>query len=408
MARGVRATFASLLCLVALCFACRRHRPSGPAYPRYWLHAVDAPGLAPGADLLLVELLPDGRVRSVTGGIPFEAPLPTELSSKPKWERGLALHVSRATDLHYLRPDGPLLGRVLPGTLVSVASPNPLERESVGVALWNGEIAYVEAAALGVTAPPKASWTPPPGARSALSPVLAFVDDGERSHDFTFASCEPVFLAPGTYRATQYHRGFEVSARVTDVPLPVHFTSTECPATALTALPSEMPSGFTRIDEKAGDAVAETLRLRGSFSWLRANASGAACESWRFHPRSESTGELVRDGAPQLTHPVTFRRAFPGHPATLFLGSIELDHHSVFKCDCSIEYLVVGAGFGEVAMMARRLPAQSVAYVSGEAERWFLSPGACETARAGTEKTLDTDPAKAWTLGFHAYESAEP
>lgn len=167
--RRMRASAWSLLLILLLSLACRRGRVAGPSHPRYWLHTVDAPGLVGGGDLLLVELLPEGRLRSVEPGRPFEGRLSPELATTPKWGRGLALYVQRAADLHYLRPDGPLVGRVLPGALVSLTGPLPRDGEAVGVALPAGGIGYVEAAALGVPALPVASWTPPPKARSALS-----------------------------------------------------------------------------------------------------------------------------------------------------------------------------------------------------------------------------------------------
>ncbi|MBK7396754.1 MAG: hypothetical protein IPJ34_10745 [Myxococcales bacterium] len=414
----------SLLLILLLSLACRRGPVAPSSHPRYWLHTVDAPGLVGGGDLLLVELLPEGRLRSVEPGRPFEGRLPPELATTPKWGRGLALYVQRAADLHYLRPDGPLVGRVLPGALVSLAGPLPRDSQAVGVALPAGGIGYVDAAALGVPALPETSWTPPPGARSALSPVQATVEDKDGGDSLYFASCEPVFI-DGTRLATQHLGGFELRARVTSLPLPVAFSSTTCPATALTsnesggwwvwsgtrrraAPSSDRPPGFVRIDDAAGDVVSEALRRKGSFSWLREQGSGVACEAWRFHAQSDSTGELVRESDPRLSHPIAFRRAFPEHPATLFVGSLELDHHSFFKCDCSVEYSIVGAKDGEVAMLARPLPIQAIAYVPGEAERWFLSADACEKARKQTEETLARDPAKAASLGFHAYELAEP
>ncbi len=405
---------AGLLCLLVLSLACRRDRVGRTSHPRYWLHTADAPGLVGGEDLLLVERLPDGRLRSVVPGRPFEGRLPPELSTEAKWGRGLALYAQRAAELH-LRPGGPRIGRVLPGALVSLAVH---EGAMVRVALPGSGIGYVDATALGVSALPETSWTPPPHARSTLAPVLSSVEA------FGFAPCEPLFVDE-TRVATQHVRGFELRAPVTSAPPIVDFTSTSCAATALTrnesggwwiwsgtrrrvAPSSDRPPRFDPIDDRAGDVVSETLSHKGAFSWLREKGSGVTCEAWRFHAHPDATGELVREGDARMTHPVTFRRAFPGHPATLFVGSLELDHHSFFKCDCSVEYSIVGAKDGEVAMMARPLPAQAMGYVSGEAERWFLTADACEKARKQTEETLARDPARATLLGLHASERAEP
>lgn len=155
-------------------------------YPRYWLHGVDASGLSQPTDLLLVELLPDGRLRSVVPGRSWEGRLSAEMSSKPSWERGLALYVQRSTDLHYLRAEGPVVGRVLPGTLVSVAIPAPGEKEAA-VALWNGDTGYIDASVLAITAAPKASWTPPVGALSVLGPARSYVEDPGHSGFLDFA-----------------------------------------------------------------------------------------------------------------------------------------------------------------------------------------------------------------------------
>lgn len=411
-----------LLGLVILSLACRRERLVVKAtYPRYWLHGVDASGLAQPTDLLLVELLPDGRLRSVVPGRPWEGRLPDEVSSKPTWGHGLALYVNRTTDFHYGRPEGPLLGRVLAGTLVSVAIAAPAAKE-VAVALWNDQRAYVDATALGITVPPVANWTPPPGARSALGRVQSFGNDapGTATDYFELAACEPIFVGPN-YQGTQFVRGFEVRAHLTGTPMTVDFESTRCPAKALTwnddggywiwsggarhPQPStELPVGFARIDDKAADVVADTLRRQGSFVWLHDTLSGITCDSWHFHARSDSTGELVRDSDPRETHALTFRKAFPDHPATLFLNTLESEHHWAFKCDCSVEYSVVGTQPGEVAMLARPLPTKPIGYVPGEAERWFLSAQACETARKKIADSLASDPTKAASVGFHADE----
>jgi hypothetical protein len=96
--------------------------------PRYWLRdteLLDGPGGRAERSVdapILVELSPDGRVRRAGEAATWLGYVPDALLRTPELERGLMLYAQRIGDLHLYSPSGPVVGRLHPGAVVTVAS----------------------------------------------------------------------------------------------------------------------------------------------------------------------------------------------------------------------------------------------------------------------------------------------
>ena len=125
--------------LVWLCFAlgigCRGNRAPpappdtrpGEALRRYWLRdaeLLDSPGGRAVRTVdapILIELSQDGGVRKADGTGMWLGYLPEALLQTPEPGHGLMLYAQRVGELHLDSPSGPVIGRLHPGAVVTVA-----------------------------------------------------------------------------------------------------------------------------------------------------------------------------------------------------------------------------------------------------------------------------------------------
>ena len=432
-------SLALLLAALASCRRSGRRERAAPDRPRYWLRNTWLLDGHQGATtievrgLVLVEAFPDGRVRSVLSEQPIDGYLPNDLRRTPVWGTGLARYATRTTEMYLARPDGPVLGLIHAGALVSVGADESVDGalRRVPVALWSGRVVYVDAAALGTSVTIPASLPSPPRARSSRFPgtTVWVRDEVTRSEIFIdTARCRDFFVDDGLV-LTQFVDGFELRGHASAFYSPREYESVRCPAHAVfTTAGDEMrlmapratdvfgessqiqvvPQGYVALAALSMEPLAEALRREGEIYWLRYTKEGAECAGWKFAKTTTNplAGSLTSLSDPTFQHDATYRRPSDG-PARLHLSSLKRDGHDFLKCDCSYEYTVVGAKAGEVTMMGRSLPPHTIAYDPGEAERWFLSKESCRDALASLIETMAREPAAAAMLGFHAYTSPE-
>jgi len=184
-----------------------------------------------------------------------------------------------------------------------------------------------------------------------------------------------------------------------------------------------IPAGYRRLELPAPDPLAAAIEHGGSVYWLRLTEKGPVCDQWRFaldrraagqrdSPRLD--GRLVRqelyvdyDGKKKrASHPMHYQPASDGKPAELHLETLQFDGRQMFKCDCEYHYTLLHAEAGELELMGRPLPENVVAYDPRDAERWFLSPKQCETARVEVARTIEEDGTMAPRVGLHAVVSS--
>lgn len=420
----------TILALALILGACRRRshvvgQASAPG-ERYWLHAADAPGNPPEGGIFLVEVLADGRVRSVSPERPFTTRLDEDPSVRPRWRRGLSRFAQRSVELHLQQPRGPVVGSIHAGTLVEVATKADPETGRVAVALWNNDAAYIDADALGVAPIPlQHEWAPPRHLRSTLDPAGGLNGSDE---PYTLQPCEKVYLDDDGTHGVQTFAGFELRVRLYPWYTPVEYQATECPARAITRggdgllslwsryggtygplpLTGPIPSEFSLIEPRAAEgAIERTLAAKGTFYWLKYLDGHVVCDPWRFLPSGEAIGMLVSESDLRLARTFSFEGTFGRRLGEIHLGTLMKDHRSVMKCNCAYRYSVVGGAGEELAVIARPLPADAVSYAPGEAERWFVTAPSCEVARSAVAASLDSLPSSAAELGFHAYSHAE-
>jgi hypothetical protein len=446
-------------CAVAACSK-RRSDPTNTAATRvlgrYWLTNTELRSDGTGGKGFtvtaptLVELLPNGRVRSIPNTVPrFEGLLPPEVLQEPQTGRGLMLYAQRVGDIHWRSPEGLLYGRLHPGAFVSVIPTDRLVIRIGGLPFGHEPgpfVVYVDREVLGTepreTAPPKA----PADTRAVRWPfgVMGWIADPDVIHiqvAWTAIRCEDVWVSRDLTRVSQYIRGVEAigiadnvvtrspAIQLHDYPCPAHFiaqhgsqlmwTETdnpEKPAEPRTV--QRIPDGFRTFELPASDPLGHAIEQGASLYWLTDDGSGPKCDEWSFrlkglrhgangHPRR--AGRLVRrvkwDG--EITwFPMTYLPSEDRRPAVLHLGTVELSGGGTLKCECVSDYAILRADDGELEVIARSLPEGLVAYDPAEAERWFLSPAKCEAARSAAAQALERDGSIAPRLGFHAVINA--
>lgn len=301
---------------------------------RFWIRRaalLDAPGGQPQRAVegpALVELLPGGRVRSVSGAAEgIDGYLPPTLLATPSAEEGLALYAQRAGDLHLDAPGGPVIGRLQPGAFVGVA---PRGDGHLLVAMpgfrvsWSKEsgpvLAFADRDLLGPT----------------LAPLRPALPEGRRFRDYPnlplwaqpypsgtpFAStlCGDfwsVVEEAGTTRISQVHAGVELLGWLdSSVPqsrgpsrctlrlayrrgerLLVTGGTTEADAIEVPSV----PDGFVHADLPVEDPMAALMSRGGSVHWVVETERGPVCDAWRFEgvrrrPPDEREGGPLLEG----------------------------------------------------------------------------------------------------------------
>lgn len=415
-------------------------------FPRYWLRdtpILDKPRGTKTHDIagpVLVELLPDGRVRSPPGAKKaFEGYLPESLRHLPgEYGKGLLLYAQRAANLHIDRPSGPKAGVVYRGAFVTVAPSND-SQVLVGLPGFfrnkRPMVAFVDGSALGTASHELVLPKHAEKGKSYLGrPCTLWVGHSERPAEISTSSCIDLWVSFESRTASQRVGGVElrgVCSGLDDVdgPRPSRaFLSLDCPAHAVSWAGSELrlhgetsragtpaavaaiPNGYQRVEPPDPDPLAEAIREGRSVWWLvereiSANRIDVTCEPWRFEP-SDCSEPRILEG--RLIAPKPWRGRKPHYPFAYYPSNaveparLHLDYlvQSPYGTLRKYDYKLLRAAGDVLDMMGRPIPPRIVAYDPGEPERWFLTGSACEAARTSAIAALTQDPAESTRLGF--------
>jgi hypothetical protein len=417
---------------------------------RYWLShsaVLSTPGGNPSAQIdapVLVDLWPDGRVKSLAGSSPiFDGFLPEDVRTDPQSDRGLMLIAQTEVELHWGAPDGALAGHLYPGARVSVI-PGTSPSTRVGnlpFAIARDQALFAERAKLGVT--PHVWQTPHHVApvRAVQLPgltgwVKSNAPDRTEEAGFTMHRCRDTLVLPDRAQLAQYVRGVELfgidSDRVNEhFPGANFYESLDCPAHVVSEdgarllwndpdseLPrvaiERPPEHYRRMEPAASERLEHALRGGRSLYWLLRNEDGIVCDEWQFtrarpaDPGATLSARLRRrkrfqwGAAQNVSFSVTYSPGKGRAPAVLKLDSPAFNGQPALRCACSYQYKLLAAHGEELTMMGRPLPDTFVAYDPREAERWFLSEDACQSARAEVSSALERDATSTTRVGLHA------
>ena len=454
---GGRTPLRGLVVAVALCSACDPSPKADPVVapiaeelPRYWLQATTLLASPGGKQThqvhgpVLVELGPDGRVRSLPGAEhPFEGYLPETLLFLPgEYGHGLLLYAQRETELRVDRPSGPRAGLLHPGAFVTVA-PGDDTHALIGLPEFvehdQPMVAFVERSALGAT---PVELVPKRNEKGKTVLGYSFqlrLGKGDRS--VSTLNCRDVLLHFDSVSASQYVAGVEIRGATVDSGsfdyAPSRpYLSLLCPANTVFRIGSELrlpglldkgapksvviekaPQGYRQVTLPDPDPLAVAIEQGASIWWLVEEQSfagrvGVWCERWTFD-RSARGGDALEGrlvGPRPLREPLAERDVVPYYPFSYRRSSgtaparLHLEHivPNLWRCLCDFDYALLGAIGDELHVMGRPITEPPVAYDPGEAERWFLTRSACEAVRDEAVAELERDPAQATRIGFRA------
>ncbi|HVJ21024.1 MAG TPA: hypothetical protein VM686_36690 [Polyangiaceae bacterium] len=438
--------FCSLVLI--LMFGCERNVGSGESAPaatnepapRYWLWNVvllQTPNGPPGFSVTsprLIELLENGRVRSLEGKPSLEGFLPRKLLEEPGEGAGLMLYVQQAGELALDKPTGAILGKLHPGAFVSVV-PGRAERVRVGNLPFKNAsrpiVAYARSDSLGTTQRQPMAYKPA-RFRSVLfqGSFSGWLSGSRDTAEWSTLPCRDVWISQNESVLSQYAAGVEMIGANLDRISPHAFASSvearQCPAHAAFRRGADLmwngqdwpdtpirvdraPAGYEPLAPPADDVVRGLMTPGRSFYWLIDSEKGVRCDEWKLTRFAQRAGRLTRtervedaDSRSVASYPLEYTPAAEGKPAALHFKTLELDGKVALKCDCELHYQIVRADSKELLVLGRELPEQAVAYDPTQAERWFLSRDACQAASQEVSAKLASDGTLATHLGLHA------
>ena len=275
---------------------------------RFWMRArAREDARAPEKDAkVLVELSVDGRVHAVSAAADLvESTVRLDVPSEGE---GLMLYAQQTADIHLGTADGPVIGRIHRGALVSVVPADeqfamavPGFRNSGAMGADVPLVALVRADALG---PAKQTLTPPTLEGRLVedfppnAPLWAV--QGEPA-PFAKTLCGDIRVmsdGPAWSRVSQYHAGVELVGWY-DHPIEVERGPMRCTRRLViqeegglvltggetsadrTAIDA-VPAGFVRDDHGGDDRLAEHMTKGRSVYWLTRAGTNAICSEWTF------------------------------------------------------------------------------------------------------------------------------
>ncbi len=350
----------------------------------------------------LVERLPDARVRS-------------RVDEEPRlladWERlwpstmqGLGLFAQSRLDLHLGSIEGPIIGYALPGAYLPIIEPGPRVTQVVLPYYSQTQVAgppppiraFVESGALGLLDTGETS-APPESTDYAdyLLPLSAVPD----ATFFGETLCGPIHVEgrEGTnLRITQVRDRVRISGWYSG-PLPRARGTNRCPRQfrSVSALDRQvLPPGYVRVDIALKDPLANLVRRGGRLYWLvEHDDDELACDELRVVPRAADKGEIRRSVTVDnqrviLSQKFEYAAPTEGRQSSIFLQRIELlgdrtapgSAPGIAWCgDGSEVYYVVAASADSVSLFPGLRGGVS-GYHPDDAERWYLTQAACESA----------------------------
>ena len=321
----------------------------------------------------------------------------------------------RRAELRWRRPNGPLLGVLHVGARVKVAPSEGAWARVSGLpfAGEHGEItAYAERAALGTEPRVSRPFEPAGKGRSKrLPPVTGWLDDPEEPQHGSRAAwlgldCHDSFVGDGNLR--QYEAGVELIARDLD-------NLADRPSVIQEMLRCVARAGSVPLTAVASDPLADLIAAGASVHWLHeapfegAQPGALVCDEWRFSRTPPNRGRLTRrqrfEGA-VASLPFEYRPTSEQGRATLAFATLEFNRQLALRCECPVDYTLLAASPSVLTLTGHPLPPGATSFDPADAERWFLSAEACESARAEASKMIERDGSVATTLGLHAVSGA--
>jgi hypothetical protein len=421
--------------------------------PRLWLRGTAVLEAPAGKEIFraaaptLVELMPDDRIRSLPGAAtPFVGFLSSDARDKPSDLQGLGLYAQRIGELHLGSPSGPIIGRIFPGAYVGVVSLTP-PTAVIAVPLFESPVgtpilAHLDASVLG----------PEPGPLVEQPPVGKLVDDwgadlsaeleGDR---FTRTVCGELRVVAERPRSNGRGDVVRQVAQRRDGIEIVGWTvggisdANRCAPRVVWSEPgglvlqdgprrrhvpvSAVPQGFVPVPSGRADPLAAALRGYAPVFWLVQTEHGPRCMQWkpatalvrghdgsisyegRIEHRETEGDELIitrydlsyapfttagGTGALTLLGPDSERRRLSDQA---LLGGMGLA--------CGETYMTTAAADDVVTVLPGQVPHRIVAFHPDDAERWYLTEGACRVALAKATAAPGRGELAALGLGFH-------
>jgi len=375
--------------------------------------------------------------------------------------QALALYGQRQADLHDESENGPVIGRIYPGALVTVVTEGPpvgsgyrkiaLPGFRAATAARTQVVAVVEASALGTKPQPLQG----PSTEGRLvrdfvmnSPLWAAELMPDSAPAFASTLCGEIrVLALGTRRSkiSQYHAGVELIGwydYLIDVDnyCPLHrcnqrFVVQDGQSLSLTGMGSTQadktpisapPEGFVHAEFSDTDPLAERIKRRLPVYWLtQTKAHTARCSRWTFDGVTEGKAEsgarklearmrsdlIVVEG--KKTLPSFVLSYEPGshlQGGTLLLAGLNFNQPGTpagAQVDGNsyrgmMPYSFVGANKDALRLLEGEWASNKdlVAWHPDDEERWFLSEAACNAAARAAESALSAG-APRLPGGFH-------
>jgi hypothetical protein len=272
--------------------------------------------------------------------------------------------------------------------------------------------AYTERAALGPQPRVLLPFEPAGKGRAKRLPaVTGWLDDPEDAQQSSRAAwlgldCHDSFVGDGNVR--QYEAGVELIARDLD-------NLAERPSVIQEMLHCVARPGSAPLATVASDPLAHLIAAGASVHWLHeapfegAQSGALVCDEWRFSRAPPNRGRLTRrerfEGA-VASFPFEYRPASEQRRATLAFATLEFNRHLALRCECPVDYTLLAASPTVLTLTGHPLPPGATSFDPADAERWYLSAEACESARAEVSQMLERDGSVATTVGLHAVSGA--
>jgi hypothetical protein len=389
---------------------------------KLWLRVTEevrskiVPALEATAHPILVELLPDGSIRTAEAPEQREVIPPSGVRRWPTADAGLGLFVQRSVGLSLGAPDGPTIGKALPGAylpiiaygtrVTEVALPGYKVRSPAN---WDPVRVFVDSNALGtaVLSPPPA---PPTKVDYRDHEVPISVEKGLQPFASTLCGPMRVLIRDGRLsKVIQYSRGIEVEGWLSKEPDGQRGSHVCPPRVVRKDSSSEDPQdgetsrthvGYVSLGSGASsrDSLKTVINAAGSLFWVVVGEDDELkCIEWQVKRRA---GDAQKSELGSLQYKVQLRRTVdkerrlatsfalsysPGEgvrPSQVSLvgPTSYVGARAEGVALCGEAYMIVESAADHVSLLRGGYPNGIVSYHPDDAETWYLNRQSCEAA----------------------------